>query len=89
MDYIPRFMTRPEKLGMWKMTGKLKSVKPSSKVSKKPPKPSTCSSGGDNIGKLMVELKLPADRDLFNLTATRARPVIRLAWAFAGLASIC
>jgi len=40
MDYIPRFMDAAQKLGMWKMTGKLKSrEKPSSKgLEKKSPR---------------------------------------------------
>jgi len=52
MDYIPKFMDAGQKLGMWKMTGKLKKPRNNRERSgKKPPKPSTCSSTADNTGK--------------------------------------
>ena len=56
MDYIPRFMEAGQKLGMWKMTGKLKSRETVVKGIEKAPDAINMLFHGDNIGKLVVEL---------------------------------
>jgi len=56
MDYIPRFMDAAQKLGMWKMTGKLKSRETIVKGLEKAPEAINMLFRGDNIGKLIVEL---------------------------------
>ena len=56
MDYIPRFMDAGQKLGMWKMTGKLKDRQTLVKGLEKAPEAINMLFRGDNIGKLIVEL---------------------------------
>ena len=56
LDYAPRFMEAGQKLGMWKMTGKLKSRETVVKGIEKAPEAINMLFQGDNIGKLVVEL---------------------------------
>ena len=56
MDYMSRFMDAAQKLGMWKMTGKLKSRETIVKDLEKTPEAINMLFRGDNIGKLIVEL---------------------------------
>jgi len=56
MDYIPKFMDAGQKLGMWKMTGKLKSRETIVKGLEKAPEAINMLFHGDNTGKLIVEL---------------------------------
>ena len=56
LDYASRFMEIGQKLGMWKMTGKLKSRETIVKGLEKAPEAINMLFRGDNIGKLVVEL---------------------------------
>jgi NADPH-dependent curcumin reductase CurA len=56
LDYLSRFMEAGQKLGMWKMTGKLKSRETIVKGLEKAPEAINMLFRGDNIGKLIVEL---------------------------------
>jgi len=56
LDYASRFMEAGQKLGMWKMTGKLKSRETIVKGLEKAPEAINMLFRGDNIGKLIVEL---------------------------------
>jgi len=56
MDYIPKFMDAGQKLGMWKMTGRLKSRETIVKGLEKAPEAINMLFHGDNTGKLIVEL---------------------------------
>jgi len=56
IDYASRFMEAGQKLGMWKMTGKLKSRETVVKGIEKAPEAINMLFHGDNIGKLVVEL---------------------------------
>jgi NADPH-dependent curcumin reductase CurA len=55
-DYAPRFMEVAQKLGMWKMTGKLKSRETIVNDLEKAPEAINMLFHGDNIGKLIVKL---------------------------------
>jgi len=55
-DYVSRFMEAGQKLGMWKMTGKLESRETIVKGLEKAPDAINMLFRGDNIGKLIVEL---------------------------------
>ena len=56
LDYASRFMEAGQKLGMWKMTAKLKSRETIVKGLEKAPEAINMLFRGDNIGKLVVEL---------------------------------
>jgi NADPH-dependent curcumin reductase len=56
LDYASRFMEAAQKLGMWKMTGKLKDKKTVLKGLDKAPEAINMLFAGGNIGKLMIEL---------------------------------
>ena len=56
LDYAPRFLEAGQKLGMWKMTGKLKNRETVVKGIEKAPEAINMLFAGDNIGKLVVEL---------------------------------
>jgi len=56
LDYVSRFMEAGQKLGMWKMTGKLKSRETIVKGFENAPEAINMLFRGDNIGKLIVEL---------------------------------
>ncbi len=56
LDYASRFMEAGQKLGMWKMTGKLESRETIVKGLEKAPEAINMLFRGDNIGKLIVEL---------------------------------
>ena len=56
LDYVSRFMEAGQKLGMWKMTGKLKSRETIVKGFENAPEAINMIFRGDNIGKLIVEL---------------------------------
>jgi len=55
IDYFPRFMEAGQKLGMWKMTGKLKDRQTLVKGLENAPEAINMLFRGDNIGKLIVE----------------------------------
>jgi NADPH-dependent curcumin reductase len=55
MDYFSRFMEAGQKLGMWKMTGKLKDRQTLVKGLENAPDAINMLFRGDNIGKLIVE----------------------------------
>jgi len=56
LDYASRFLDAGQKLGMWKMTGKLKTRETVVKGIEKAPDAINMLFQGDNIGKLVVEL---------------------------------
>ncbi len=56
IDYASRFMETAQKLGMWKMTGKLKGRETIVKGLENAPEAINMLFRGDNIGKLVVEL---------------------------------
>jgi len=56
IDYVSRFMDAAQKLGMWKMTGKLKGRETIVKGLENAPEAINMLFRGDNIGKLVVEL---------------------------------
>lgn len=56
LDYVSRFMDAGQKLGMWKMTGKLKDRQTLVKGLERAPEAINMLFRGDNIGKLIVEL---------------------------------
>ena len=56
LDYVSRFMDAAQKLGMWKMTGKLKDRQTLVKGLERAPEAINMLFRGDNIGKLIVEL---------------------------------
>ena len=56
LDYASRFMDAGQKLGMWKMTGKLKSRETTVKGLEKAPEAINMLFRGENTGKLVVEL---------------------------------
>jgi NADPH-dependent curcumin reductase CurA len=56
LDYASQFMDAAQKLGMWKMTGKLKGRETLVKGLEKAPEAINMLFRGDNIGKLIVEL---------------------------------
>lgn len=56
LDYVSRFMEAGQKLGMWKMTGKLKGRETVVKGIEQAPEAINMLFRGDNIGKLVVEL---------------------------------
>jgi NADPH-dependent curcumin reductase CurA len=55
IDYLSRFMEAGQKLGMWKMTGKLKDRQTLVKGLENAPEAINMLFRGDNIGKLIVE----------------------------------
>jgi NADPH-dependent curcumin reductase CurA len=56
LDYVSRFMEAGQKLGMWKMTGKLKTQETIVKGLEKAPEAINMLFRGENTGKLIVEL---------------------------------
>lgn len=56
LDYASRFMEAAQKLGMWKVTGKLKDKQTILKGLEKAPEAINMLFAGGNIGKLMIEL---------------------------------
>jgi NADPH-dependent curcumin reductase len=56
LDHASRFMEAAQKLGMWKMTGKLKDKQTILKGLEKAPEAINMLFAGGNIGKLMIEL---------------------------------
>lgn len=56
LDYASRFMEAAQKLGMWKMTGKIKDKQTILKGLEKAPEAINMLFAGGNLGKLMIEL---------------------------------
>jgi NADPH-dependent curcumin reductase CurA len=56
LDYVSKFEEAAKQLGMWKMTGKIKDKQTIVKGFEKAPDAINMLFGGENIGKLVVEV---------------------------------